>query len=49
MPARSERLRLQVQDNGGNMRSSVEMFLRGHGDATDAEDRVIVDYLRAQP
>src|SRR5687768_17287325 len=35
-------LRAHVREGGGN---SVETFLRQHGEATDAEDHLIVGYL----
>ena len=34
-----------MRDGGDNARSAAETFLRDHGGATDAEDRLIVEYL----
>jgi mono/diheme cytochrome c family protein len=42
-------LRLQLRTGDSDTLGPVETFLRGHGDATDAEDRLIVDYLIVQP
>ena len=38
-------LRPQVRDDGTKTRSALETFLRDHAGATDAEDRLILDYL----
>lgn len=34
-----------LRDGGTNARSAAETFLRDHGDATDEEDRSILEYL----
>ena len=38
-------LRPQVREGGADGRAALETFLRDHGEAADAEDRVILDYL----
>jgi mono/diheme cytochrome c family protein len=35
----------ELRDGGTNARSAAETFLRDHGDATDEEDRHILEYL----
>ncbi|OFW13974.1 MAG: hypothetical protein A3H29_10890 [Acidobacteria bacterium RIFCSPLOWO2_02_FULL_67_21] len=40
-------LRTQLRDGGAFARGRAETFLRDHGDATDAEDLTILDYLAA--
>jgi mono/diheme cytochrome c family protein len=34
-----------LRDGGTKARSAAETFLRDHGDATEEEDRLIVEYL----
>lgn len=36
-----------LREGGTNGRSAAEAFLRDHGDATNEEDRLILDYLSA--
>jgi mono/diheme cytochrome c family protein len=42
-----EDLRQALRARGVEVRGSPETFLRQHGDASDAEDHLILDYLMA--